>query len=148
MLSVADRLSHPGNPLYRLALQAKYLDAVDRALGEHLGPPINRHCRLAAITADTAVLCVDSPAWHSKLRFSGADIARFLREHCGLVMVGKVSIHVDPLLLQTSASEREAPATERLRLSPSVEKLLRNVAHSTNNPGLREAWLRLARHGS
>jgi len=147
MLSVADRLSHPENPLYKLALQAKYLDALDKALGEHLEAPINRHCRLTAIVADTAVLCVDSSVWYSKLRFSGPDIARFLREHCGLVMVGKVSIRMDPRLLQAPVSEREAPAPERSRMSPYVGKLLRGAANATNNPGLRDAWLRLARHG-
>lgn len=147
MLSVTDRLGHPGNSLYGLVAQAKYLDATGKALANYLGPPISYHCRLAAIFSDTVILYVDSPVWYSKLRFFAPDIVEFFRTHCGLTTTGKVSIHVDPFLFRHAALRQEVPNEKYLRMSPNVAKLLRSVAHATADPVLREAWLRLSRNG-
>ncbi|MBT8420443.1 MAG: DUF721 domain-containing protein, partial [Gammaproteobacteria bacterium] len=120
MLSITDRLEHPGNPLYGVVAQAKYLDATGRALAKYLGPPASKHCRLATISLDTVVLYVDSPVWYSKLRFLGPDIVKFFQTHCGLTTTRKVSIHVDPFILQDVASRREVSDEKRLHLSPDV----------------------------
>nr|VFJ60068.1 MAG: hypothetical protein BECKFM1743C_GA0114222_102644 [Candidatus Kentron sp. FM]VFJ72687.1 MAG: hypothetical protein BECKFM1743A_GA0114220_106591 [Candidatus Kentron sp. FM] len=148
MLSITDRLTHPGNPLYGLVIRAEYLNTIGKALAEYLGPPISYHCRLATISFDTVVLCVDSPVWYSKLRFLGPDIVRFLRIHCELTTISKVSIRVDPFILQDIVLRWKEENKRRLRLSPDVAKLLRNVAHATDNPALCEAWLRIANDGS
>ena len=143
MLSITDRLTHPENPLYRLIMQAKYLNETSKALAKHLGSPINQHCRLATISSDTIILYVDSPAWYSKLRFLSPDIVRFFQIYRGITTTSKVSVHVDPHVPQ-----RETPGERHLCISPNVAKLLRNVAHASDNPRLCEAWLRLSRHSS
>lgn len=145
MLSITDRLAHPGNPLHGMVVQARYFDAIGKALAEYLGPPANEHCRLATVRGDKAVLCVDSPVWYSKLRFRGPEIVGFFRSRCRLEAIAGINIHVDPLLLQHTAL-RDAPPEKRPGISPGVASLLRGVATTGENPALTEAWLRLARN--
>nr|VFJ96044.1 MAG: Protein of unknown function (DUF721) [Candidatus Kentron sp. LFY]VFK20748.1 MAG: Protein of unknown function (DUF721) [Candidatus Kentron sp. LFY] len=142
--SVTERLAHPGNPLYGLAMQAKSFDASGKALAKWLGLPISRHCRLARISSDTVILQVDSSAWYSRIRFLSPDIVVFFQTKRGMPTIAKVCIYVDPLVLQHDEPVRKRPP----RLSSSVGALLRNVAGITENQPLRQAWLRLARNAS
>jgi len=143
MLSITERLDHPENPLYELVMQVKYLDATNKALAEYLGPPISHHCRLATISFDTIVLYADSPVWYSKLRFLSHDIVRFIQAYRGLRTLTKIRIQIDPLLSENDGSEKR-----NLYMSSHVAKLLRSIAGATDNPALREAWLRLAHNTS
>nr|VFK39179.1 MAG: Protein of unknown function (DUF721) [Candidatus Kentron sp. TC]VFK40234.1 MAG: Protein of unknown function (DUF721) [Candidatus Kentron sp. TC]VFK54930.1 MAG: Protein of unknown function (DUF721) [Candidatus Kentron sp. TC] len=138
--SVKERLTHPGNPLYGLMIQAKLIEANGKALAERLGSPINHHCQLAQISADTVVLQVDSSVWYSKLRFLGPDIVTFFRTERRMPMITRVRIYVNPAALRHDEPGR------RLQISSNVGNLLRNVAKTTQNEALRQAWLRLARN--
>nr|VFK39268.1 MAG: hypothetical protein BECKSD772F_GA0070984_103518 [Candidatus Kentron sp. SD]VFK44110.1 MAG: hypothetical protein BECKSD772E_GA0070983_103318 [Candidatus Kentron sp. SD] len=138
--SVTERLNHPGNPLYGLVMQAKFLDARGKALAKRLGLPLNRHCRLARISSDTVFLQVDSSVWYSKVRFLEPDIVTFFQTECGMPTVARVRIHVNPPL-----PCHGEPARGRPRLSSNVGEILRGVAAITENEALRQAWLRLAR---
>nr|VFJ45234.1 MAG: hypothetical protein BECKFW1821A_GA0114235_10091 [Candidatus Kentron sp. FW]VFJ47838.1 MAG: hypothetical protein BECKFW1821B_GA0114236_100329 [Candidatus Kentron sp. FW] len=137
--SVMERLNHPGNPLYGLVAQAKFLDAADKTLAKRLGLPFSRHCRLAKISFDTIVLQVDSAVWYSKLRFLGPDIVSFFQTEYGMPTITKVRIYVNPV-----ASQRDKPMEKRPAMSPDIAGLLYNVAKATENQPLRQAWLRLA----
>jgi len=139
--SVIERLTHPGNPLYGLVAQAKFLDTTHKALAKQLGSPMNHHCRLAKISSDTIVLQTDSSVWYSKLRFLSPDIVTFFRTEYGMSTITKVRIYVNPPELP-----HDKPG-KRPQMPHNVAELLHSVAEATENPVLREAWLRLARNG-
>ncbi len=49
------------------------------SIRSHLPPPLAGHCRHARIQGRELILHVDSPAWHSRMRFHAPALLRALR---------------------------------------------------------------------
>ena len=142
--TVVDQLTHPKNPLSGLVTQAKYLATINLDLHRHLGPPVNRYCRMAALRGDTAILQVDSSVWLSKIRFLSPDILAFLKTHLGPRAIRKMRIRVGPPVNNRPGK----PSLGCLRLSPHAAECIRSTASTTDNPPLQAALLRLAANES
>ncbi len=128
--------------LNQLVRRARYLESVDKALQELLGPSLAGHCRVANVTRDSLVLQTASAAWGSRLRYLAPSILQRLSKQLGWSRVKHTKVQVRP----EAFPEREKPA-RRAHLSRESATLLREVAQNTEDPGLRDALLRLSQRG-
>lgn len=140
--SICSLIACHHHPLHQLYERARYLEGLDRELATRLASPLNRHCRVAHVSRDTVLLHTDSPAWCSRLRFCVPQILTILQDQCRLPNIKRIRIRVIPELSAPLNSTR----TRRPTISHATSALLNNVAVATENPPLRSALLRLARH--
>lgn len=107
---------------------------------EHLPEPLNRHCTVANIHGDSLVLLTDSPVWSARLRFHAPALLRELeRRHA--VKLNNVRIRIEP-----PQATQQSVIKPKPNMSETTAGLLRQVASSIEDPPLREALRRLARH--
>ncbi len=121
---------------------ARYLESVDQALQRLLGPSLAGHCRVANIARETLVLQTASATWGSRLRYLAPSILQQLSKQLGWNQVRHTKVQVRP----EAFPNREQPA-RRAHLSRKSADLLREVAESTEDPELRDAFLRLSQRG-
>ena len=138
--SMRELVSHTGGPFRGLLQRARDLERVDGLIRQHLGTPLNRHCRLANLTPRSVVLHADSPVWSARLRYRTPEILALLRWRLQDPGLREAQVRVRP------PGEPPARAPGRPRLSAGTATLLRSVAEAIEDPRLRQALLRLARH--
>jgi hypothetical protein len=102
---------------------------------------LRAHCVAAVRNADRITLYSDSPVWASRLRFLAKGILDTLRgqDHPARELRTRVLI----------ASDRAAGARKRRRMAPlsqETSRMLSGVAATLDDPALRAALGRLARH--
>ena len=123
----------------RLHARARVLGALDEALGRELGSPLNTHCRLANVRADTVVLHVDSPAWSTRVRFLTPRLLEFFRAQRDSAGVNQVKV-----VVRLPHVYQEKRVVARSRLSATGASVIRALALATDEAPLRAALLRLA----
>ncbi len=138
--SVRELVSHTAGPLHGLLRRARDLERVDGLIRQHLGAPLNRHCRLANLTPHTVILHADSPVWSARLRYRTPEILALLRRQLGHPGLRQAQVRVRPPM------EPPVRAPARPQVSAGTATLLRSVAEGIDDPRLRQALLRLARH--
>lgn len=126
--------------LGQLVQHSARLRELEHKLVDHLGPPLDQHCRIANYADTTLTLHTDSPAWAAKLRFITPDILNYMRSRCHLHNIRTVRIRV---LLPDS---NPVSAPRHLKLSHTAADHLRSVALSMTDEGLHQSLLRLSEH--
>jgi hypothetical protein len=107
-----------------------------------LSAPLQPHCYVANIRAQTLVIQVDSALWATRLRY---EIPRCLKHWQTLFpaqQIEKIEIQVRPL---TSTPNSSAPYPKPI-LSKKAATSLREVANTVTHPKLKGVLLRLATH--
>ena len=128
--------------LEQLVRRARYLESVDDALQQLLGPSLAGHCRVANVTRDSLVLQTASAAWGSRLRYLAPGLLQQLSKQLGWRQIKHAKVQVRP----EAFPDQEKPA-RRAHLSRESATLLREVAENTEDPALRAALLRLSQRG-
>jgi hypothetical protein len=142
-VQLASDLAMQANVVLRgLTARSRELRALDDAMRRQLGPPLDGHCRLANLRADTVVLHVDSPVWSTRIRFLTPQLLEFFHRQRDCAGVTHIKIVVRP-----PRSHGQHPAASPLRLSPASASMIRSVALATEESPLREALLHLAKNG-
>lgn len=142
-LPLTTLLNNESSGLSRLLQRARQLQQLTDTLSAILPQAVYGHCHVGNVSGDTLVLITDSPAWSTRLRFHAPAILEHLKETHGLAL-HRVRIRVHP-------SERPRQIKRAARnptLGPESAALLRQTAQGISDPGLKQALLRLARHGS
>ena len=134
-----DLATQANDVLRRLHARARVLRALDEALGRQLGSPLNSHCHLANIRADTVVLHVDSPAWSTRVRFLTPRLLEFFRAQRDSAGVDQIKV-----VVRLPDAYREKRVVARSRLSATGASVIRALAVGTEEAPLRAALLRLA----
>lgn len=142
MQRASDLVMQGDGVLQALLARARVLRALDDALRLQLGPPLNSHCRLANLRADTVVLHVDSPVWSTRLRFLTPQLLEFFHRQKDCAGVSEVKIVVRP----PYAYPRKLAASPS-RLSPEGASTIRALAAMTEESPLRQALLHLSANG-
>ena len=126
----------------RLMARARELQRLERTVLERLPQPLREHCRLANLRDGTLVLQADSPVWGARLRYSAPSLLRELARGGGVPRLRRIEILVRPTRV-TLVRQRSEPRT----IGAHSARLLREVAASTEDPDLRQAWSKLASRG-
>ncbi|MEJ2593485.1 MAG: DciA family protein [Candidatus Thiodiazotropha sp.] len=121
----------------RLSRQRALLDQV-RGL---LPSPLSTQLQAAVLEARTLSLFVDSPVWASRLRYLAPELMRKLKQQD--LIVDQVRTRIVPESRRSNATR----GRQRLQLSAQSAEQLRQTAVALTDEPLREAMLRLSRHG-
>ena len=139
------------SPLYKVLLgkkgevehlvtQTNELKRLTRLLQAELNPSLAPHCHVARLTPPQLTIVVDSPAWSTRLRFQSPALLRQLtRKHQIFQGVTHIEIKIYPARLQ-----RRAPPSAPRHISPDAATVITDMAGSIDDPGLKQALLRLA----
>lgn len=135
-------LAGAGSNLQPLLVHARRLQRLDHALRGALGEPLGPHVHIGNIRADTAVVCADSPAWLTQLRFLAPTILHILQQEKGAEGLRKIQFRIQPAA-RLSTAER---TPRRSSLSTSGAETLANAAGYIEDDELAEALRRLAKN--
>jgi len=134
-----------GNDLNGLICHARRLERLSALVRGYLGTPLGDHCRAANLREGGLLLHADSSAWANRLRYELPALLEFLRQQ-GQPELASIRFKVVP------SDRLPPPATggnrARPKLSAAASALLQNIAETTQDPDIREALLRLAKHAS
>ncbi len=116
--------NHHLGHLFRLVAQQQALLASIRS---HLPPPLDQHCRHARIRDRELILHVDSPAWHSRMRFHAPALLQALRPKAP--HLERVKVRVLQPLAPSPASGAPAGRPRRRHIDPAqlVDETLRRL---------------------
>ncbi|MCU7810154.1 MAG: DUF721 domain-containing protein [Candidatus Thiodiazotropha sp. (ex Notomyrtea botanica)] len=107
-----------------------------------LPSPLNEHIHGAVMHTRTLSLFVNSPVWASRLRYLAPELLRQLRQQ-GLI-IDRVRTKI---VAQEASKTNRRSGWKRLSLSEKSAEILRQTAVALEDKPLREAMLRLSRHG-
>lgn len=139
------------SPLYKVLLgkkgevehlvtQTNELKRLTRLLQAELNPSLAPHCHVARLTPPHLTVVVDSPAWSTRLRYQSTGLLRQLaRKHQIFQDVTHIEIKIYPARLQ-----RRTPSSVPRDISPGAATVITDMANSIDDPGLKQALLRLA----
>jgi hypothetical protein len=123
-----------------LVTQTRELKRLTQLLQAELNPSLAPHCHVARLTPSHLTIVVDSPAWSTRLRFQSNSLLRQLSKKYSIFQgVNNIEIKVYPARLT-----RPAPQSMPRHISPAAAETITDMANSIDEPGLKEALLRLA----
>ena len=123
-----------------LVTQTRELKQFTRLLQAELNPSLAPHCHVARLTPTQLTVVVDSPAWSTRLRFQTTALLRQLaKKHHVFQGVTNVEIKIYPARLQ-----RRPPPSVPRHISSGAASVITDMANSIDDPGLKQALLRLA----
>jgi hypothetical protein len=121
-----------------LMTRAAALALLNQRLRPYLPEPLDQHCMLANVRAQTAILAADSPGWASRLRYLGpALLPRLVEFGLGVTRIEVIVMPTDRQPIAPQARQIPAPSAEAAR---SLEQL---AAHSSD-AGFADVLRRLA----
>jgi len=138
--SVSRILTSSGGGLQPILERAYFLQAATRGLRQVVDPALADHITVANLRAGTVVVCADSPAWLSKLRYQAPVILRQLQGLPGLEQVRKVQFKIQP----AAEAPPEVHPPRRAAASRVGAQVLASTANEMKDDELAQALQRLA----
>lgn len=127
----------------RLVEQVSTLQQIEGILRDCLPAECCDHCRAARLDAGTLHLVADSAAWRARLHFYAPRIISHFNR-MDKFPVQRVQVRVG----RTATPEQPPPARPGLGPIPSTTaRAFASLAEEVDDPTLRRALHRLARHG-
>jgi hypothetical protein len=131
-----------GTSLSGLGKRLSAQKALHQQLKNLLPTPLNSQLKAAVLQNGNLSLFVPSPVWASRFRYILPQLQKELSTH---------GIHVNHLRTRILPSEAAKPKgvqqRRRISLSTEASKQLRESAAAIDDAALREALLRISRHG-
>ena len=114
--------------LQRLVTRAKAVEHLQRLLNQFLQPAAHEHCYLANYHAGILTLIVTDGQWATRLRYQQKRLLK------------RIQLKVRPPL------QTEKPKPRTIMLSEQAGQTIQASAEATQDPRLRKALERLAKH--
>ncbi len=131
--------------------QAKKLSQYKQLLSNILPVECRNHVEVANIRNQNLMLITDSPVWTTRLRQLSPQILEFIRKNNSNVNNSQTIHHVQISTRYQSATEQRSQASVVKRQAPQMSnktsKLLSQSANFIDNPKLKQALLKVAKHG-
>lgn len=142
--SITQVLADDSDRLRTLVTRARLLQRWTAGLRRHLPAALRAHCAVGAVADQTLVVCADSAAWASKLRFHAPTLLPKLRELPGLEDLQQLRVKVAPPMPAATA----AVTGRRPLMSAAGARMIDGCAQAVRDPSLKQALQRLATRGS
>ena len=145
----------------KFVIQAKKLAQYTQLLHQILPIECRNHVKVANIRNQNLMLIADSPVWTTRLRQLSPQILQFIRENSANTDTSnkkaQIIHHVQISTRYNAASANQASAHQqqilsakknhRPQISEKTAELLSQSANSIDHQPLKNALLRVARHG-
>jgi hypothetical protein len=129
--------------LRSLAARCDYLDKLAALVAAHMPPELRARCHVANVSEGVLILCAESAAWTTRLRFHAPTLLAALRVQPEFTALHEIRVRV----ATPQAAPRTPPATPAPQLPAAAADHLRAAAACIEAPALRAALLRLAARG-
>lgn len=122
--------------------RSKQLLQVSHRLQSRLDTELASHCQLLNLRDGMAIIACDSTAWATRMRYQIPTLLEALRQLSGLENLRDIQLRVQPVTLTPQQPKFRAV------LSSHGAYCLQQCANTINDPALRNALERLAKHES
>jgi|SRR5690554_425483 len=126
--------------LQRLVTRAKAVEHLQRLLNQFLQPAAHEHCYLANYHAGILTLIVTDGQWATRLRYQQKRLLKQLQTLPEFNGVSRIQLKVRPPL------QTEKLKLRTIMLSEQAGQTIQASAEATQDPRLRKALERLAKH--
>lgn len=133
-------LLREAKPLKSLFSQAQQLAQLQRLLDSQLQPAARGHCHVASWREGCLLLIVTDSQWATRLRYQQRRLQRQLLTLEAFRGLTRILFKVQPPM-QTGLS-----SSRTIKLSPAAAESIQTAAEGIDDPRLRAALERLARH--
>ena len=130
----------------RLKKRAQELNRLTLMLRNELPPEVDGHFSVANIRDRTLIIMSDSPVWATRLRQLGPQIVTILQNN-GRKNLLHIQVFSRPPNSPSVRPPEPAPGPEK-SISSQSRQLINQTATYIEDENLREAMLKLAKHGS
>ncbi|MEJ2608823.1 MAG: DciA family protein [Candidatus Thiodiazotropha sp.] len=125
----------------QLGKQLSEYAALCQQVRKCLTPPLDQQLKATVLQGRTLSLFCESPVWASRFRYAIPQLQRQLAG-CGLVVK-----QIRTRILLSNSAKPVKKSHKHLSLSCQSSEALRQAAAAIEDKGLKEALLRLSRHG-
>lgn len=124
----------------RLRRQAELLQGVLSALKSALPEDCQSHLQVGGIRDNQLVVLTDSAVWQTRLRMYSQGMLESVRQH--------TELRLSRLIIKVSPPRRTPPQVDHPRrlLSQKSADIIERTAQGIDDPGLRKALEKLAKH--
>lgn len=138
---ITQLLSSEEGRLATLSRRCIYLQQLENRVLHLLPAPLQAHCRVANYHSGQLILITTSPAWATRLRYHVPTLLNQLTAVSELQQLQEIRIRISP----SAAPILPAQALPR-RIKPQTTALISTLAETLDDPALRRALQKLARH--
>jgi hypothetical protein len=136
---ITELFQRTGFPAERVVQRAQSLRRLDRLVGSLLDHDSKQHCKVGNLRDGVLMLCVDSTAWASRLRYQTPALLTQLQQHKALATLQQIELKVTP-------RQEKTVTYQKATLSADAASCLRSCAEAITDTDLRQALQRLAAH--
>ena len=133
-------LLRTNSTLKALLEKSRQIERLQALLESRLEPAARPHCHVAALDSGTLRLVVSSSHWATRLRYQQKRLIRQLQAFNEFATLTKIHCRVQPPLV------KKAPPVRTMPRSQVASASLRETADYVEDPDLKAALQRLARH--
>ena len=123
-----------------LYAKARAVERLQVLVDTLLEPAARDHCRVASLREGVLRLVVTDSQWATRMRYQQKRLIRQLRDFTEFATLTKIHCKVQPPLV------KKAPPVHKMRRSSVAAASLRDTAEQIDDPSLRAALKRLAKH--
>lgn len=140
-MTVSD-FKKPDDFLQPIFAKVKMLEELNARVSTYLDDSLKRYCQVANLSQHRLILLVANGSTATQLRFLTPDLLRKFKTDPQLVHIQEIQIKVRPL----QSERRTMKKTHKPTISQQSAEIVREIAESIEDPKLREALLRIAKH--
>jgi len=138
---INDILQAPNNQLSNLVAKVNQLNQLNQSLSKILDAKLASHCQITNLENGILTILVDNSSWGTKIRYASPDIINKMRYTEALSKVKSIKCIVRP---GKHISIKNEQSDQKLSISAENAQLLRSIAESVKDKGLRKALQRLS----
>lgn len=138
--SINQVLSGDCGGLRALVVRARQLHQLTALLRRHLPVAMRDHCTVSGVDGQTLIVCADSAAWASKLRFHAPTLVPAMRALPALGDVQQLRVKIAPVAVPVTIPA----AARRPFLSSASARAIGGCADAMGDTALKSALQRLA----
>jgi len=139
-----DYLSSSHKELGVLFAKVKVLNEMNEAFLPLVDAGLRPYCQVANLQGDKLVIITANGSVATQIRFQSMDLLRKFKPYPVLEKIRSIHCKVHPGFARQSASHAEKAGQTPELLSDETAEMIRKIADSIDDPGLRDAMKRIA----
>ena len=132
--------------LQLLFAKIKELDILNQKIAGYLDPNIRKYCQVANFSGNRLTIVVANGSVATQIRFQTNDLLRQFKQDPLLQTIQDIYCKVRPAPISHTAPKVNMPFKKLEDLSPETAEIVWEIAESLEDPKLKEAMQRIAKH--
>ncbi len=140
---VSNYLGQENNILQDIVRNGKTLARLTRMVAKYLDDDLVKHFVVASYSKNKLTLCIDNAAWATRLRYELNNLLQLLKQNNTFASLEEIKLIISKDYYQ----QRPKSTLQKPSLSEGNANYMQDVASDMVNTKLKNALLRLAKHG-